>query len=388
MTSSRTLLKALVAGLVFISPVAAQKTPPGLAAGAIVSGTLGSGDPTAADGSYYELWAVRASAGEVLTITMTSSAFDAYLAIGRMSGGEFESLDTDDDGAGGTDARIVFTAPRTGEYLVRANTLSEGETGSYRLSLGSSGGGESITSTSPQLLTPGEPVSGRLSTTDPKLDDDTYYDAYRFQGRAGQRVTITMRAPDFDAYLSLGRGSGDDYESIESDDDGAGGTDARLEITLPATGQYEVRANALSVGQTGAYSLLLDTGGGEAASADRTAADLADIPAIAMGQALTGELTTGDARFSSEGSYFDGYRFSGRAGQQVTLTMRSGAFDAALFLLVFRNDTSELLAQDHDSAGGTDARLVFTLPETGTYLIAATTSGPGTGGYSLDLSAR
>jgi hypothetical protein len=382
MNSRNTLLAALAAGLVAVAPAAAQKTPPGLLAGSTVTGALERGDPTASDGSYYDLWMVRASAGEVLTFTMRSSDFDAYLAIGETSGGEFKLLESDDDGAGGTDARLSFTVPRAGDYLIRANTLSAGETGSYRLSLesASGGGGGGVTGSASQLLTAGQTVNGRLSQTDLRLGDDSYYDAYRFQGRAGERVTLTMRSSDFDTYLAIGRGSGDAFEEVESDDDGAGGTDSRLEITLPASGEYEVHANSLSRNVTGAYTLLLSSGGGGGGGT------VAGAASISLGQTVNGALSTND-RTLDDGSHYDELVFQGAAGQQVTITMRSSAFDA--FLSVGRGSGAEYnsLETDDDSAGGTDARLTVTLPASGAYVIRANSLSAGsTGSYSVSLS--
>ena len=87
--------------------------------------------------------------------------------------------------------------------------------------------------------------------------DDSFYDEWTFTGRAGDRVVITLRSGDFDAYMSFGR-QGDEWDALESDDDSGGGTDARLEVTLPANGIYVIRANTLSSGETGAYTLILE----------------------------------------------------------------------------------------------------------------------------------
>jgi hypothetical protein len=50
---------------------------------------------------------------------------------------------------------------------------------------------------------------------------------------------------------------GGSFIPIESNDDGAGGTDSRLELTLPDTGTYVIRANSLYGGSRGAYTLRL-----------------------------------------------------------------------------------------------------------------------------------
>jgi hypothetical protein len=57
------------------------------------------------------------------------------------------------------------------------------------------------------------------------------------------------------AFLSFGRGDGDDFQMLASDDDGAGGTDVRIDFSLPSNGRYLIRANASHADRVGEYSL-------------------------------------------------------------------------------------------------------------------------------------
>lgn len=114
---------------------------------------------------------------------------------------------------------------------------------------------------SPTSLTLGQPVSGSLDATDPKLPDSSHYDRYTYSGRAGERIQITLESSAFDAYLVLGREDGGDIESIQEDDDGAGETNARITAELPADGTYLILANSYGEGATGAYTLRVDRGG-------------------------------------------------------------------------------------------------------------------------------
>jgi len=82
-------------------------------------GELSSANDTMGDGSRYALHTVQASAGEALDVTMTSSAFDAYLMIVDADG---EKLAEDDDSAGGTNARVSVTVPAAGTYTIVANS--------------------------------------------------------------------------------------------------------------------------------------------------------------------------------------------------------------------------------------------------------------------------
>jgi hypothetical protein len=245
------LAAAFLAALAAV-PADAQRT---ITAGQTVTSRIDESDPKLDDDSHYEIWNYSGRAGERLTITLRSSDFDAYLAFGKMEEGECpDECDTDDDGAGDTDSKVVVTLTSDGTYQIRANTLSGGETGAYTLTVES--GAAPVAQLRPIRL--GQAVSGNLDASDPQADDDSYYELWRYQGRPGERIVITLRSSDFDAYLGWGRMDGGEWEQIDSDDDGAGDTDARLEVTLGDDGVAVIRANTLSGGETGAYTLTVE----------------------------------------------------------------------------------------------------------------------------------
>jgi hypothetical protein len=100
----------------------------------------------------------------------------------------------------------------------------------------------------------GQTIAGQLTTADVLRADDTYADGFSYVGRSGERLVITMRSADFDAWAVIDDPNGPLYEW---NDDGAGGTDSRLEITLPHDGRYIILANSVSQ-STGAYTLLVE----------------------------------------------------------------------------------------------------------------------------------
>jgi plastocyanin len=104
-----------------------------IAANTPVTGDISETDSEADDGSLYDLYRVTVRAGEKITITMRSSAVDSYLVLGQMTDGEWNQLAYDDDGAGGNHAKIEHTFDAAGEYLIRANTVGAGKTGSYTI---------------------------------------------------------------------------------------------------------------------------------------------------------------------------------------------------------------------------------------------------------------
>ena len=86
----------------------------------------------------------------------------------------------------------------------------------------------------PTLITlDGRVIASTLTSTDNTLPDGSYYKAYQFQGEAGQSLVIEMMGKGIDPYLVLFDSTG---TKIAEDDDGNGGKNARLVVTLPTTG--------------------------------------------------------------------------------------------------------------------------------------------------------
>ncbi len=79
-----------------------------------------------------------------------------------------------------------------------------------------------------------------------------YTDRYSFTGTAGKVATITMTSSSFNTYLYLRDAGGN---VLRSDDDGAGGFNARISYTLPSSGTYTIEATSSVAGRTGAYVL-------------------------------------------------------------------------------------------------------------------------------------
>jgi hypothetical protein len=103
----------------------------------------------------------------------------------------------------------------------------------------------------------GDTIEGQLSQDSQVLDyDQSYYDAYNLEGQTGQRVSIEMTSEDFDAYLIL---LGSDGVELAQDDDSAGGNNARIDFTLPASGNYLILANSYGQGAVGQYRLVVSS---------------------------------------------------------------------------------------------------------------------------------
>ncbi len=114
----------------------------------------------------------------------------------------------------------------------------------------------------PTSLALGTGANGALDASDPTLPDSSHYDQWTYDGRAGEKIKITMKSAAFDAYLLLARQNGQGVENLVQDDDGAGGTNARISFELPADGTYLVLANSFEKDAAGAYTLVIERDGG------------------------------------------------------------------------------------------------------------------------------
>ncbi|MEO8295919.1 MAG: hypothetical protein ABI613_10435, partial [Gemmatimonadota bacterium] len=292
------------------------------------SGALSMMDPMMDDSSHYDMWTYRGKAGETIKVTLTSDAFDSYLSVGRMEGNDFHELDSDDDGAGGTNSKVVLQLPDDGEYAVRVNSLTAGETGAYTVAVEQGDPSEIETSDNtgssasalpePTAIHAGQTLNGDLADTDPTMDDTSHYDLYSFNAKRGQQATITMRSAAFDSYLTLGRLENGRFNYLQNDDDGAGGEDAKIVARISQDGQYAIRANSLFSNVSGAYTIRLEMGVAPPLEA-------MNPTSIHYGQTVSGELTISDYTIEDD-THADLYKFTGKMGDKLVITMKAGAF--------------------------------------------------------------
>ncbi|MFL6212032.1 MAG: Calx-beta domain-containing protein [Pyrinomonadaceae bacterium] len=152
------------------------------------------------------------------------------------------------------------------------------------------------------------------------------------------------------------------------------------------TVSYSVTQNTTTSQRTGTMTIAGQTFTvTQAAVANSTC-----IPtALSFGQIVNSTLATSDCRATfHNGSYADRYTFNGIAGQQISISLSSVAYDTLLYLLA---PAGTIATFDDDGGGGTNSRIpatsgTFALPTTGTYVIEATTFNPDTtGAYTLTL---
>ncbi|HLZ46597.1 MAG TPA: PPC domain-containing protein [Gemmatimonadales bacterium] len=397
--------------------------------GQTITGNLTSDDPEfSGDSTYFERWILPVRANQAFTVDLISDDFDAYLLLTK---GRGDKLVDNDDGGGGCNARLVYTATDDHPLRVIVNTASRPrrQTGRFTLrvtegqsnvetkgncrftnnlasntqtlqqvsnvSTQSTGGSQGI-----QTIRVGETINGELTSSDSLYPDTTYFKMYQFTAIPGQPITIDLAADEFDPLLII---RGDDLDRSIIDDDGGPGCYSRVSRVFPSAGPYRILVNTTSTPkrQTGHFSLSITQGSkpvqeGSAASADcrsQSAPSTAggsgggSAHSIDVGQTQQGELTASDVLLTHDSTYAQPWTIHGVAGQTITIDLESDAFDAYLFLrgpgIAGGRDF-----QDDDSGGNCNARLTATFPQTGDYEIDVNTVGHyATGAFTLSVTS-
>lgn len=104
---------------------------PDIAIGQTVNGVLEEGDDLDIDGAFLDRYALAVNRDRTVQIDMVSTQVNAFLWLLDDDGGV---VDVDNDGGAGTNARIVAALDR-GCYFVEATSSSDGQTGTYTLSV-------------------------------------------------------------------------------------------------------------------------------------------------------------------------------------------------------------------------------------------------------------
>lgn len=224
--------------------------------GQVVNGDLTEGDATLRSGEYTQVFTLSGSAGDQIDLRLISGSFDPYLFI---TGPDDFSAANDDDPSGedGINSRLIVTLPADGDYQVYATSYAPGESGDFRLTANRATGtaiaqAETAQASRVPAFETGIDMNGSLADGDQALPDGEYADRYTFQGRAGERIALTVESGQFDTYLFM-RGPGG---FSNDNDDGPDGTNSRIDAVLPADGEYTVTVTSFGPRETGRYRFV------------------------------------------------------------------------------------------------------------------------------------
>lgn len=395
----RRILLALAAGVILPCAVHAQEDrsvfalldPAGrtVELGSEVSGELTAPDPLTGDGRRVQVWTLRLDGDLPVQVDLLSGDFDPYLYV--VGPGLGEGL-RDDDGGEGLNSRLCFRTSEAGEYRVVASSLGGGR-GSFRLSAhpnpgglcGAATGSAEVTDLAElpvddRILVPGTPMDGILGDDDPRFFGGLV-EAWGVQGRAGEPFSVDLHSTSFDAYLTV---LGPGLDDWLTDDDGAGGCNARVTFEFPADGEYRVVVSTLGGGD-GAYTLTpsrepgpasdeactgialggdVDLGPGAEAELEVPLEEFPIVGALPLPGTVNGVFQGDEWVYSTRS--VQGWTLAGTEGEKVAITLTSSDFDPYLYLTGPGWDDP---VRDDDSAGGLNARICAELPRDGEYRV-------------------
>jgi hypothetical protein len=203
-----------------------------------------------------KVYKVKLAEGKTYQMDLKSKDFDAFLRVEDATG--LEVAFNDDARGGGTyDSRVIYKAPKSGEYSIIATSL-DSKPGKFQLTLAETDAA-SINSAFvgkavPLVLKDGKARhEGELTADDPTVANK-FYKVFTIQLDTGKTYRIDHRggSPGFDAYLFLEDADGN---KLAEDDDSGGKLDSQIKHKVTKAGAFRIITTTLPSRQTGKFTL-------------------------------------------------------------------------------------------------------------------------------------
>lgn len=181
-------------------------------------------------------YSFTATAGDRVSVTLTSREFDTLVRIETDDG---NPVDSNDDFGGSLNSTLEnVTIPYDGDFDVVVTSSDGSGRGDFVLVVGY---------TPIQTIEYGDVVIGAINENTPEV-------VYRFEGEKGDKLAIGMSSTAIDSLVVLSNESNE----LISDDEGAGASNALiLGYTLPKSGMYFIKAQTYTWMPEGEFSLSL-----------------------------------------------------------------------------------------------------------------------------------
>ncbi|HEX9162133.1 MAG TPA: PPC domain-containing protein [Thermoanaerobaculia bacterium] len=211
-----------------------------------------------------DVYTFSATAGQLLTVEMSSSAFDVFLYMTGATGTILSYRFSD----GVSTERLVLIAPSTGTYKVEAEALwpppsSEPNTGPYAVTISAGAAGSPPPSSFDNHACGLYPIdcntsqSARLTFGSCTLSDGSFSDFYTFHGVVGEMVTVNLTSLSSTytrPFVALLPPQGDPASTPY----GTGTTVAAItKFKLTSTGTWAIGVSTLDTYALGNYTVSL-----------------------------------------------------------------------------------------------------------------------------------
>lgn len=342
-------------------PAPADMTVLDKSGGGLVMGRLEKGDSTLDSGEFADLHAFEAQAGQSVTLDLYSNDFDTFLIVMSPSGTPTRN---DDHEGAKNHSKVHLVADVAGTWGVTVTTYAPGEAGAYSLHIEKG----DLVAQHPSGQIPlgnGLGARGRLEAGDTTLESGEFIDLIPMELQAGQSVTVDLRSPAFDTYLTVMS-----PREVPTHNDDFEGSKDHSQVTLVAdeTGTWIVAVTSYAPGETGDYQVEVSISEAQ--------------PATEQVTRHSGRLEAGDVTLES-GEFVDSYPFEGRQGEFVVVDLRSTQVDPWLEV---RAPSGEAFVNDDHEGDRSRSQLALNLTESGTYTAYVTTYQAGAAGaYDLAI---
>lgn len=315
-----------------------------------------------------DIYTLTLPASGSLTLDLNTGSFTGQVAI-RDSKDNLVVLNQDVEGIG--NSHIVAALP-AGNYTVLASSLSG--SGAYQLAPAFTASTIAPCTFAQQLSLNG----GFLQVLGPNScmgANGQPMDQYSFTLPNDSTIAAVMTSGQFDSYLTLSDSSGN---VLRTDDNSYGYNDPLIVQYLPA-GTYRLTARAASSTAGGQYQInLLASPGGRPLFCGSKGT-------LAPGSSVSGTLAFTACQYP-DATFADMYQMTLAADTTIDLRLNSSDFDAYLVVVDAKGN---LVAQDDDSGGGTNARIQQKLAA-GQYFVYAKPFANyySVGGYTVALGGQ
>lgn len=335
----RKIVFSIVLALFLILPsVQAQDLPP-IAYGDSLRGQI-------EDSAQGVVYTFEAKAGDRVVADAESNSIDVYMRLGNSNGDIV--AENDDISQSNLNAHIEFTIEEDGVYLLAVLGYS---TGPYTVTLVNASGSSQDSSQTNQNVD-GLTYGSEVSSSAVDMQNPV---VFSFSGEAGDNVVITAQSSDVDTYLVLADANGNSL--AENDDISQDNTNAQIQTSLPANGDYLIGVYGYT---SGAFTLSLDTNSGSTPTQ----------PVSDTG--IGGDVTTGQI---NNDQYYVQIPLNGvREGDTIVVDARATSGNLDGYLGLFLGDT--VVAENDDRAqGDSDPLIEYPKAQAGDYMVVVTRYG-------------
>lgn len=228
----------------FVCPARAITFP------SVLSENLQSTDCRLTDNTYFDFYQFTLTQQSQVTFSMSGApAIDPFLFL--VSQADYIIAAHDDNSATDRNSTLRAILP-AGTWRVAANTAVANQFGPYVLNATSSSTA-SASDCARVWVYKGVTISEVININD-CVSGTNYSDRFYITLNAGQTVTLTMTSATIDPHLFFYNASGN---LITSDNNGGGGTAARITYTATSDAAFIIGAGTASAGVTGGYTLTI-----------------------------------------------------------------------------------------------------------------------------------